>query len=325
MKISRWLKVSGVLSAAVFAVGAAAAGVAHAEMAGTKLIKAFGGATEGESGGYGGSMALAGVVTLNDTGGASQVNVTLTYQDQDDDSEGFTCALSQPSDLTYSFPNGLNAAGTMTLTVSNSDLCWQSNNPSNTASNIGSVTFNIYARNGSATIVNTSTTLYNPFFENLATPMSMAGSLTATGGALNQISGKRLLKAVGGASDDYTDAGNLALAGLVTFTPNGGASALDVTISYSDENPDNFSCELTNPSDLSYSLKNGIGTLTLTVSQQDANTTCTDPDGDNDYVGDSITFYIYSFGGQARMIAGTSTFDDSAGDFIDSLSVVGSF
>ncbi len=322
MKNSRWFKFSGGLVAALFALGA---GVVHAEMAGTKLIQAFGGATEAESGGASGSVAMAGVVTLNNNGGASQVSVTFAYQDNDADDEGFTCALSQPSDLTYSFPNGLNAAGTMTLTVSDSDLCWQSNDPGNFASGVGSVTFNIYARNGNATIVNTSTTLFNPFGENLAMPLSMAGSLTATGGALNQISGLRLLNAAGGASDNFTDGGNLALAGLVNFTAKGGASALDVTISYSDEAVDNFSCELTNPADLSYSLANGIGTLELTVSQQDANTTCKDPDGDNDYVGDSITFYLYSIGGQARMIASTSTFDDHQGDLIDSLSVVGSF
>lgn len=68
-----------------------------------------------------GHMALAGWIRLTTKGGARTVNVTVTYQDSFFDAEGIVCAFTDPSDVSYSLPNSLNAAGKLTLTLATND------------------------------------------------------------------------------------------------------------------------------------------------------------------------------------------------------------
>ena len=59
--------------------------------------------------------------------------------------------------------------------------------------------------------------------------------------------------------------------------------------------------------------------MTLTVSQTDS-ATCP-----AESAGNAITFNTYSYGGYARIIAGTSTLEDAQSDGLGSLAVVGTF
>ena len=267
-------------------------------------------------------MALAGSMNLTPTGGATAINATVVYQDSKNDTDGFICTFTQPGDVSYSFPNGLGAAGTLTLTLSASDPdCFEMANPLNTIVETGnSVTFTIYARNHSASLVSGRTTLKDVDNDTILSPLAVSGTLTKTDEDLgNVLSGVRLFNALGGTTDSNFDAGHIALGGLAKLNAKGVVKTLDVTLSYVDSDRDSFTCELTTPADLSYSLSNGVGTLTLTVSSTD--TACTTAG-----VGNSITFNLYSAGAgtQARIIATSSSLKDLFGNVIDSAAMSGS-
>jgi len=316
MKLKRMLfKMAAILPA----VALMSMGVAHAQMAGPKLISAFGGIDEASEG-EGGHLVIAGSTVLTNQGGATALNVTIGIQDSDNEDEGTTCSLTQPGDLSYSFPNGLNSAGTMTLTVNALDSCWETNDPSYSVGNTGnSVTFTLYARNGSGSMVGTATTLQNEGGDTLGSPVAVAGTVqAASGGQLNVLSGSHLFNAVGGTTDDSGESGHMGIAGLAVLNTGGGANGLDVTLSYQDSNDEGLACELTNPADLSYSLTKGVGTLTLTVSSADSATCAMG-------TGNSITFNLYAVGGQARIISTSSSLQDNYPDIIDDPAVVGTF
>ena len=117
--------------------------------------------------------------------------------------------------------------------------------------------------------------------------------MTAAGIAGNKLLGVRLFNALGGTNYNSGGGatGHMALAGRATFDGRGSAKAIDLTLSYIDRNGDNSTCELTNPSVLSYNLTKGVGTLTLTNING-----C--------QIGDiSITFNLYVVGPQARIVA----------------------
>ncbi len=285
-------------------------GVAHAQLAGPRLLQAFGGAvdTTAPVAREDGHMALAGSMNLTSTGGATAINATVVYQDSAYDADGFVCPFTQPGDVSYSFPNGLDAAGTLTLTVSANDPdCFQMSTgiPGSEAGN--SVTFAIYASNGSASLVGVSTTFKDSDNDTILSPVAVSGTLTKTDEDLgNVLSGRRLFNALGGTTDKVGDSGHIALGGLAKLDAKGVVKTLDVTLSYVDSVSGGFACELTTPTDLSYSLSKGVGTLTLTVSATD--TSCTPA-----VIGSSITFNLYSagMGTPARIIATSSSLKDS--------------
>lgn len=287
------------LGALVPAVVLTLAGVAHAQLVGPKMLQAYGDTMDSNS--DHGHMALAGWMTLTPKGGAKAVHVTLTYQDSYIDGlDGLVCTFTQPGDVSYSFPNGLNSAGTLTLTLSNNDpACFRVTGAGTTPEADKTVTFNIYWRAGSLVLVGVGTTLEDAGGNVIKSPIAVSGTLmTAAGIAGNKLLGVRLFNALGGTNynNGFGSTGHMAIAGRATLNAKGGANALDLTLSYVDSQADNFTCELTNPSVLSYNLTKGVGTLTLT------NINGCQIGGDV-----SITFNLYVVGSQARIVA-TSLF-----------------
>lgn len=121
--------------------------------------------------------------------------------------------------------------------------------------------------------------------------LAAATCAIGTGVAHAQLAGPKMLQAFGDTMDTSGNHGHMALAGRATFDGRGSAKAIDLTLSYIDRNGDNSTCELTNPSVLSYNLTKGVGTLTLTNING-----C--------QIGDiSITFNLYVVGPQARIVA----------------------
>ena len=139
-----------------------------------------------------------------------------------------------------------------------------------------------------------------------------AGLILFVGGTANangsypQLSGAHLISAEGGSIDNdqaavpLGDPGSIGLAGLINFNSYGGASSVNVTITYEDRTvdptfgaEDGFTCVLTNPDDVSYSLSKGIGTLTLTVSSYDTCPQTTTGDPFNSNTGKRINFNLY--------------------------------
>ncbi len=314
-----WLaKAPAVLAAAVLILGT---GVAHAQLlAGRRMLQVFGGANDGS--GENGHMALAGSMMLTPKGGAKAVNVTVVYQDSKNDADGFVCTFTDPSDVAYSFPNGLNSVGTLTLTLAADDPpCFEMTNPKATGKETGgSVTFVVYRQPGAFALLGDKSTLIDADSDTVSS-LALSGTLTpAASIPKNRLGGIALFNALGGTTDTsslHSDSGHLALAGRAALTPKGAAKSLDLTLSYIDSDNDNFVCELTDPTDLSYSISKGVGSLTLKVG---ANDSATCPNS----VGESITFTLYSAGAQTRLIATSSSLADSFGDVIGSVAMAGS-
>ena len=85
-----------------------------------------------------------------------------------------------------------------------------------------------------------------------------------------------------------------------------------------------LTCRLTTPSDLSYSLSGGVGTLTLTVDTNDACFRTANPSTTIDNVGNSITFNLYAADLNDLVIVSTaSNLLDGIDDTIDDPGVVG--
>ena len=123
----------------------------HSQLRGAHLISAQGESIDNDQAvtplGDPGSLGLAGLIDFNDYGGASSVNVTITYEDRVVDptfgaEDGFTCVLTNPGDVAYTLSGGV---GTLTLTVSSSDVCTQTTTASPFTANVGNgITFNLY-------------------------------------------------------------------------------------------------------------------------------------------------------------------------------------
>lgn len=153
-------------------------------------------------------------------------------------------------------------------------------------------------------------------------------ALGIVGTARAGIAGPKILTAQGGTTDGNGDTGHIVMGGLVVLNNHGGAKSLDLTIAYLD-NPtlstftaDDFSCSVTNPSDLTYSDSKGIGTVTLTLSSSD---TCTGTVNSSTFSnsGNSISFNVYSQGSKMSMISTGGTLDDGESDTIDAGAISG--
>jgi hypothetical protein len=177
-----------------------------------------------------GHMDVAGLVTLNSSGGANSLSLTLAYQDVDEDDDGITCFLSNPSDLTYSVLSG--GIGTLVLSVSGTDSCFQGNNSSISVNETGnSITFKLYALDGVARIVSTTSDLVSTVEkETIAAPTIAGAAILLSFGRLNSLPGPSLAVATGQTTDsNYTAIGHLSYAGAIDFTQN-SANQLDLTL-----------------------------------------------------------------------------------------------
>jgi hypothetical protein len=281
--------------------------MAHAAISGPKILSAAGGTID--TAGDPGYLVLGGFVTLNDHGGARSLDVTITYEDQYPE-DAFTCTLTTPSDLTYSISKGI---GTLTLTVGSGEVC----NAYALYDNLGNgITFQIYAVGSKVKMVSTGSTL-NDSNDDTVDPFGVSGAMAASGTGGRQAQGKRLLVGSGDAVDanlsSNANLGYMALAGkllLNSLQPNEtseSAKHLDVTLSFGDTDSDTLSCRFTDPADVSYSLKKGVGTLTLTVGAGECSTA-------ND--GNSISFNLYAAGAKGLIVSTGSTLVDSNGDTI---------
>jgi hypothetical protein len=142
-------------------------------------------------------------------------------------------------------------------------------------------------------------------------------------------SGQMLLNGTGQTMDSDGDFGHESLAGSMKLTgKSGGASALDVTLVYSDNNlpADAETCHLTDPADVAYSFsqKDKMGTLVLTFG---ANDTCYSTlNGSGSPVtntGNSLTFNLYQGNGGLVLVSTNSTVVDGSGDTISDPGILG--
>ena len=141
--------------------------------------------------------------------------------------------------------------------------------------------------------------------------------------------GPRLLSAAGDTHND-SDTGHLALQGLVVFDHKGGVSFLDVVIQYNDfHDGDGLTCELTSPSDLTYTIgTSGPGSMTLTIGTSDS---CVEMSTGNSVnnAGQEIVFDLYALAkgfdsdAGARFVATSSDLTDGNGNSIDTPDIVG--
>lgn len=173
-----------------------------------------------------GHMALAGWIGLTTKGGARTVSVTMTYQDSFFDADDIVCAFTDPSDVSYSFPNGLNAAGKLTLTLATNDPdCYEMANPGNTKTQTGkNVTFTIYRRPGAFSLVGVATTVGDTDDRSIYSPVAVSGTLTPVAGVpANRLVGVHLFNALGG-TGLLPDAHQFISRVLVHFSPQGAES-----------------------------------------------------------------------------------------------------
>jgi hypothetical protein len=241
---------------------------------------------------------------------------TISYQDTD--SDAFVCLLGNPGDLVI-------GGGKATLTVTAGDTCFEMGDPADTFDNTGnSITFKFSSLGSRAVIVSTNSTLKDRSLENI-TNVAISGELDNSGSGSNQATGPRLIEAGGGATDgDDEVSGHMAIAGSIQLNSVkkeevGTAKTLDLQIEYEDFIfGQHMSCHLAFPTDVSFTVKKGVGILTLTVSAGDA---CTNNGHSN--TGNHITFAFVVSGGKARLISTESTLVDSDGDTIRDVAVVG--
>jgi hypothetical protein len=298
-------------------------GAAHAQLYGPKVLTAFGGVGNGPA--LDGNMALAGWMNLTKKGGAKAVSVTVTSEISPPNNNGTVCTFTDPSDVSYSFPNGLDSAGTLTLTLAADDPdCYEMADLNNTRNEAGaSITFAIYRVPGVFSLVGLETNLVNINNIPFSPPIPVSGVMSSVVGfPVNRLIGVKLFNAIGGTSGvtfpipGPPPNGHIALAGRATLDGKGGAKALDLTLNYFGSEG-TMTCQLTNPSDLSYTVSKGVGTLTLEPSASDSN--CMPNEA-----GKSITFALYAVGRQTRLIATSSSLVDTQGDIIDSIAMSGS-
>ncbi len=355
------LKRTVIALALAMALGFATSGTARAliSISGPYLIDAQGGAIDSGVPGWEapiefGHMALAGWFAANGKGGASKLFITIGYQDSADVFDGITCRLVTPGDLSYTV-DPVTGNGSLTLTVnsdySGNDTCFETADPYDTVDNTGAqLTFDLYDALGKVRIASNGTpeSIWNQMCDgfnglmdadnDLIAPLALSGKLQRTstyaapiGAAPPNVAtiATRIALADGGATDPFdligSAAGHMTMSGNAVLNTTGGATSVNLTINYEDNDLDSFVCQLSNPKDLSYSLSSSAaGTLTLTVSKYD---TCIDSlDGDTlNNAGQSLTFDLYSGGNTVRIISVASDLEDSSGDPVLDPNMVGEF
>jgi hypothetical protein len=143
----------------------------------------------------------------------------------------------------------------------------------------------------------------------------------------NTLSGRLLISAHGGTSDNTDDHGTISLAGLIDFE-SAKTQLVQVTLVYQDSNDpgDGFTCILANPNDCAYSIASrGIGTLKLTVGAADNCFQTIDQTVNVPNAGNSITFTAYNITNHnARIVETQINLLDSDGDIVSDGTAVGS-
>lgn len=283
---------------------------AQAAISGPKILSAAGGTTDNL--GDPGYLVLGGHVVLNHNGGARSLNITMSYEDQYS-GDAFTCTLTTPSDLTYSISKGI---GTLTLTVGSGEVC----NAYASYDNLNNkITFQIYAVGSKVKMVSTGSTL-NDSNGDTVNPVGVSGEMVPSGIGGRQARGERLVAGGGGAVADNSGsvqsigymamAGKLSLKHLKPGETSETARAIDLTLSFQESDFNNsydLSCHFTTPSDVSYSLNKGVGTLTLTAAAGE----CSTANETN-----QISFNLYAAGAKGVIVSTGSTLLDSNGDTI---------
>ena len=286
---------------------------AKTAQAANRLIEAEGGTTD--SNGETGHMVIAGGITVTGDNVVRSLAIQISYQDSN--SDGFVCVLLNSGDLVI-------GGGKATLTVTGGDVCTV-NSDGDIFSNLGnSITFKFYSLGSRAVIVSTNSTLVDASLENI-TNVAISGELDNSGSGSDQATGPRLIEAGGGAVDGDDDvSGHMAIAGSIQLNSVkkgeiGTAKALDLQIEYEDFSfGEHMSCHLIFPTDVSFTLKKGLGVLKLTVSAGDA---CTN--GGHSNTGNHITFDFVVSGSRARLISTESTLVGDEGSRIRDVAVVG--
>lgn len=318
------------LFGSVFAVGTARAATLAK---GGYSITAHGGGAETIQHFDDGHMDVAGFAVLDGKGSATSLNLTVAYQDDDEDNDGPTCLLTDPADLTYNFDKST-GIGTMILTVAADDVCYPGNNYGNSSDAVTieagkSISFSLYVGANQARLVSTSTGLLalNPSAsgEVIFGP-TMAGQMKRLTPVLP--AGQMLLNGTGQTIDSNGYFGHESLAGSVKLTRKGGASDLNLTLVYSDNNNpgDAEVCLLTDPADVAYSFvsKNKMGTFTLTVGASD---TCFSTlNGRGTPVsnsGNSLTFNLYQGNGGLVLVSTNSNLIDGNDNVISDPGIIG--
>lgn len=310
--------VVAMLLGCVLAVGTARA----AELAGGAYsITARGGGAETIQSFDDGNMEVTGLAVLNGKGGATRVNLTVAYQDDDEADDGPICLLTNPADVSYSFDRHT-GVGTMTLTVGSGDQCYPANDFGGSTYSVdetgNSITFTLYVAANSARLVSTSSNLGTLAEDAIFAPTMSGEVKRITPVSITQ---RLLLNGTAGTFDSNgADAfGHESLAGSVRLNHKGGAKALDVTLVYSDTAgpPDAETCHLTDPADLTYSLSKQVGMLTLTIGSNDSCYSTLNGTGSPvDNTGNSITFNLYRSHGGLVMMSTNSNLVDGNGDLI---------
>lgn len=271
--------------------------VASAQIAGPKILWALGGTADTAN--DSGHLAMGGLVVLDNKGGAKSLNLTIAYVQTNYYGNGgdFVCEVTNPQDLSYSLTNG-----ELKLTLSQSDTCYQTVDPSQHFSNNGnSVIFTLYARGSKLRMVSTQASLRDGEGDTINS-LALSGEMNPSGSGSSQATGVRFVSGGGGVfSSGDLFLGHMALAGLISLNPmtkkekTGTAKSLDLTLTYYDPGYDNVVCHLTDPSDVSYTLDKGVGTLTLTVGSND---TCNLGNNHN-----SLSFDLYVAGASGRIVS----------------------
>jgi len=273
--------------------------VASAQIAGPKILWALGGTANTAD--YRGHLAMGGLVVLDNKGGAKSLNLTIAYVQPPNFYYGndgdFVCEVTNPKDLSYSLTNGK-----LTLTLSQSDTCYQTIDPSqHFSNNNNSVSFTLYARGSKLRMVSTQASLRDGEGDTINS-LALSGEMNPSGSGSSQATGVRFVSGGGGVfSSGDLFLGHMALAGLISLNPmtkkekTGTAKSLDLTLTYYVPGYDNVVCHLTDPSDVSYTLDKGVGTLTLTVGSND---TCNLGNNHN-----SLSFDLYVAGASGRIVS----------------------
>lgn len=298
---------------------------------GTYSITAHGGGADTIQSFDDGHMDVAGFAVLNGKGGAASLNLTVAYQDDDEDYDGPTCLLTDPKDLSYSYSR-TTGVGTMTLTVGSGDKCYPGNEFGNSADIVdeagNSIIFTLYVGPNQARLVSTSSdfeaTDYSSTSEVIFAP-TMAGEAKRLTPSPRY--GQMVLSGTGQTIDSDGDFGHESLAGSIDLNRKGGASSLDVTLVYSDnsEPQDAETCHLTDPADVAYSFSGNVGTLKLTIGPNDScYSTLKGPGSPVNNSGSYLTFNLYK-GNQGLVTVSTnSDFLDGNGNLVDDPGILGS-
>ncbi len=336
--------------ALVFGFTTATSAHALIQITGNYLIDAEGGAVDGFSDGELGEfghMAVTGWFSANSNGTASKVLITIAYEDSGFPFDGITCHLTTPSDLTFTI-SPVTGNGTLTLTLSSSDQCFETADHSITATEPGAqLTFNLTDTSTGKIRISSNQTPSKPLFDaddEPIAPIALSGKVQRAGAFGSAIAGTtalgtRIMLAGGGASDCFdclepwvtlSLGGHMNLAGNAVLNTWGGASSLNMTLNYQDNDPiDGFYCRLRNPKDLSYSLSpTGAGSLSLTLSSCYNGDCCFTTLGSYPIyfnAGKSITFDLYSGGNTARILSVASDLEDANYDVIVDPAVIGEF